>query len=228
MPVTAAAGPAGGPSRAALARLIDHTLLRPEATPADVSRLCAEACRHGFATVCVNPAYVTAAAAHVAGTEVGVCSVVGFPLGATCTAIKAAEARRAVEDGACELDMVMAIGRLRAGDAAYVHEDIRAVTRAAGERLVKVILETALLASHEIEEACRIAVAAGAGFVKSSTGFGPAGASVGAIALMRRVVGPGIGVKAAGGIRDAATARAMVAAGASRLGTSSALAILAA
>lgn len=210
-----------------LAGMIDHTLLRPEATPEQIRDLCAEARTHGFATVCVHPGYVALAAAELGQSSgVGVCTPVGFPCGANHRAVKTAEALQGVIDGATELDMVLAIGRLKAGELDYVREDIAAVVRAAGDRLVKVILETALLEPREIELGCRIAMEAGAGFVKTSTGFGPGGATVQVVSLMRGVVGDSMGVKAAGGVRDAATARALIEAGATRLGTSASLAIL--
>lgn len=214
-------------TRAALAGLIDHTLLRPAATAAQVEQLCREARERAFASVCVNPCHVAAARRALDG-HVPVCTVIGFPLGANVTAIKAAEAARALDDGATELDMVIALGALRAGDDVAVGRDIEAVVRAgAGAHLVKVILETALLSDDEIDRACRLAVAAGAHFVKTSTGFGPGGATVEAVRRMRAAVGPSIGVKASGGIGDAAAARRMLAAGANRLGASASLAIVA-
>ena len=213
-------------SRDELAGLIDHTLLKPEATPEQIRELCAEARAHGFASVCVNPSYVPMAVAELSEGQTAVSTVVGFPLGANHTAVKAAEARQAVADGATELDMVMAIGRLKGGEAAYVEADIAAVVGAARGGLVKVILETSLLEPAEIELACRLVMAAGAAFVKTSTGFGPGGATLEAVALMRRVVGDKLGVKAAGGVRDAVAARELIQAGASRLGTSASLAIL--
>ncbi len=213
-------------SRDELAGLIDHTLLKPDATPEQIRRLCAEASDHGFASVCVNSGYVPMAAAELSEAQTVVSTVVGFPLGANHTKVKAAEARQAVADGASELDMVMAIGRLKGGEAAYVEADIAAVVGAAPGALVKVILETSLLHPGEIELGCRLAMEAGAAFVKTSTGFGPGGATVEDVALMRRVVGDKLGVKAAGGVRDAAAARRLIQAGANRLGTSASLAIL--
>ncbi|MDI6869738.1 MAG: deoxyribose-phosphate aldolase [Bacillota bacterium] len=209
-----------------LARLIDHTLLKPEATPEAVARLCAEAVEYGFASACVNPVNVARAASLLRGTPVKVCTVIGFPLGATASLVKAVEVRNAVADGADELDMVLNVGALKAGDHALVARDIRAVVEAAGGRVVKVILETALLTDEEKVEACLLTKEAGAAFVKTSTGFGPGGATVEDVALMRRTVGPEFGVKASGGIRDRATAERMVAAGATRLGTSSGVAIV--
>ncbi len=215
-------------TREALAARIDHTLLRPEATPGDIDRLCEEALRYGCAAVCVNPIYVARAAARLAGTPVKVATVVGFPLGASLTAIKVAEATLALSQGAREIDMVLPIGLLKAGEIDTVRADLQAVVtvcHAAGA-LCKVILETALLTAEEKVLAARLAVEAGADFVKTSTGFGPGGATVDDVALLRRVVGPSIGVKAAGGIRTAEQAIAMLEAGASRLGTSATVAIL--
>ena len=214
---------------AGVARLIDHTLLKPEATPAQVRELCREARDHGFAAVCVNPLWVRTCAEELGGTAIAVASVAGFPLGASVPDVKAAEAARAVEDGAREVDMVLSVGALKAGDHRLVERDVAAVVDACRPRgaLVKVIIEAALLTDEEKARACAIARLAGAAFVKTSTGFGPGGATAGDVALMRRVVGPGVGVKAAGGIRDWAAARAMVAAGASRIGTSAGPKILA-
>jgi deoxyribose-phosphate aldolase len=214
---------------ASVARLIDHTLLRPEATPAQVRALCREAREHAFAAVCVNPIWVRTCAAELADSGVAVASVAGFPLGASVAEVKAAEAAAAVADGAREVDMVIGIGALKAGEHRLVERDVAAVVDACrpGGALVKVIIEAALLTDEEKARAAAIAKLAGAGFVKTSTGFGPGGATVEDVALLRRVVGPGVGVKAAGGIRDWPAARAMVAAGASRIGTSSGPAILA-
>jgi deoxyribose-phosphate aldolase len=209
-----------------MAALIDHTLLKPEATPDDVVQLCQEAVDYGFASVCVNSGYVPLCVSLLQETEVPVCSVVGFPLGASLMEAKAAETRLAVEEGAGEIDMVLAIGRLKAGEDDFVRKDIRAVVEAANGALVKVIIETALLTDEEKVRACRLAVEAGAHFVKTSTGFSKAGATVEDVTLMRKVVGPEIGVKAAGGIRDFPTAQAMVAAGANRIGASSSVRIV--
>lgn len=217
-------------TRAELAARIDHTLLRPTTTPAQVEALCREAHAGGFFSVCVQPCHVARASAglRALGSPVKVCAVVGFPLGANVPEIKAAEAARALADGAEELDVVIALHALRAGDDAAVREDIAGVVRTGtGAHLVKVILETALLSAEEIERACGLSVAAGARFVKTSTGFGPGGATVEAVRRMRAAVGPGVGVKASGGISDAAAARAMLAAGADRLGASASLAIVA-
>ncbi|WP_054685897.1 deoxyribose-phosphate aldolase, partial [Rhodothermus marinus] len=191
-----------------LARLIDHTALKPDTTEARIRTLCEEARRYGFAAVCVNPCYVPLAAELLRGSEVAVCTVVGFPLGANRTAIKAAEAEQAIRDGAAELDMVLNIGFLKSGRLQEVLEDIRAVVDVARAArppagrdriLVKVILETALLTDAEKETACRLALEAGADFVKTSTGFAGGGATVEDVALMRRVVGDRMGVKASGG-----------------------------
>ncbi len=218
-----------------LARLIDHTALKPDTTEARIRTLCDEARRYGFAAVCVNPCYVPLAAELLQGSAVAVCTVVGFPLGANRTAIKAAEAEQAIRDGAAELDMVLNIGFLKSGRLQEVLEDIRAVVdvaRAArppagrDRTLVKVILETALLTDAEKETACRLALEAGADFVKTSTGFAGGGATVEDVALMRRVVGDRMGVKASGGIRTRAQAEALVAAGANRLGTSAGVALI--
>lgn len=203
---------------------IEHTALRPETRPADIVALCREARSYGFFGVCVPPDYVSLARRHLAGSGLAVVTVAGFPLGSSRTAVKAAEAAHAAALGAHEVDMVLNIGRLKAGEFAAVRADIAAVVRAAGVP-VKVILETALLTAEEIVAACGLAEEAGAKFVKTSTGFGPGGASVEAVSLMRRTVGRRMGVKAAGGVRDVVQARAMLAAGADRLGTSAGAAI---
>ena len=212
----------------AVAGLIDHTLLSPGATAADIDALCQEAAEWRFAAVCVNPAWVARCAERLRGTPVAVCSVVGFPLGATTPEAKEFEARRAMCDGAREIDTVINIGALKSGDVRLVERDIAAVTRLCGKGAVlsKVIIEAALLTDEEKVTACTLAKGAGADFVKTSTGFGPGGATVHDVALMRRVVGPGLGVKAAGGVRDLATLQSMVAAGASRIGTSAGVAIV--
>ncbi len=205
-----------------LAALIDHTLLKPEATPQDIARLCAEAREYRFAAVCVNPIYVPLAADLLAGTEIEVATVVGFPLGATPTNVKVAETVQALRDGATEIDMVLPIGLLKAGRYDAVARDIHAVVQVAhaAQALVKVIIEAALLTTEEKVAACLLSKQAGADFVKTSTGFGPGGATVEDVALMRRVVGPTMGVKAAGGIRTYAQAKAMIEAGANRIGAS--------
>jgi deoxyribose-phosphate aldolase len=212
-------------TRAELAALIDHTLLRPGATRAQIEALCREARQHGFASVCVHPTRVALARACLGG-QVPVCTVIGFPLGANVPAVKASEAVLAIKDGADELDVVIALGAVKDGDWDAVSGDLATVVAVAEGRLVKVILETALLTGEEIDQACALAVRAGARFVKTSTGFGPGGATPDAVARMRRAVGPAIGVKASGGIADAAAARAMLAAGASRIGASASVAIL--
>jgi len=211
-----------------LAALLDHTLLAPGATPAEVELLCAEASEHGFAAVCVNGAHVRRCSERLAGSPVTVCAVVGFPLGASDPRAKCHEARLALEDGARELDMVMQIGALRAGEHALFVRDIEDVVEAASaERaLVKVILETGLLSRDEIVTACRLAEEAGAGFVKTSTGFGPRGASLADVELLRSCVGSRLGIKAAGGIRALSFALELLAAGATRLGCSASVALV--
>jgi len=211
-----------------LARYFDHTLLKPEATRAQVEALCLEAIRYGFFAVCINPCYIPLAAPILRGTGVKICSVVGFPLGATLPEVKAFEAERAIAMGADEVDMVMNIGALKSGDYALVREDIArvvAVTRGAGA-LVKVILETALLTQDEKVMACKLAMEAGADFVKTSTGFGPGGATVEDVRLMRETVGEKMGVKAAGGISSLDQALAMIEAGANRIGASRSVKII--
>ena len=209
-----------------LAPFIDHTLLRPDARRAEVVVLCEEAGEHGFAAVCVASRWVAEARRRLGGTSVAVCCVVGFPHGDGSTAAKAAEAAAATGDGADELDMVIALGALKAGDYREVERDIRAVVEASAGRLVKVILETYALDDREKVVASALAVAAGAGYVKTSTGFGGGGATVEDVALMRSVVGPQVGVKASGGIRDYETAKAMIHAGASRIGASRSVALI--
>ena len=206
-----------------IAALIDHTLLRPEATREDIVKLCEEARRYRFASVCVNPYWVALAAAELAGSAVKVCTVVGFPLGATSTEAKRAETEAALKAGAHEIDMVQNIGALRSGDYDAVQADIAAVVKAAhaAGAIVKVILETALLDDPQKIKACQLAKAAGADYVKTSTGFGPSGATTHDVALMRETVGPEMGVKASGGIRTLVDFHAMVDAGATRIGTSS-------
>lgn len=213
----------------ALASLIDHTCLKPEATHADIVRLCAEAKTHGFAAVCVNPIWVSLAAQELADrTQTAVCTVVGFPLGATTTEVKVFEARQALENGAREIDMVIAVGRLKEGDLAYVEADIRTVAAAVHQRraICKVIIETALLTDEEKITACRLIQSAGGDFVKTSTGFSSGGATVSDVKLLRQTVGEKLGVKASGGIRDRTTAMQLVAAGATRLGTSNGVALV--
>jgi deoxyribose-phosphate aldolase len=213
-------------SARALAAVLDHTLLRPDATAADIDRLCEEARRHGFHAVCLQPCWVARAARALAGSGVGVASVVAFPHGASVAAIKAAEAARAVADGATELDVVANLGWIRAGDDAALTADLAAVVAAAPGIPVKAILETNLFPAERKAAAARAACAAGVAFVKTSTGFGTA-ATEEDVALLRRVVGPSVGVKASGGIRTRAQALALLAAGASRLGTSASVTLVA-
>ena len=209
-------------SAGAWASFIDHTLLKPEASAVDIERLCEEAARYKFASVCVNPTWVRASACHLRGSGVPVCTVIGFPLGATLADVKAYETRRAIFDGAQEVDMVINIGALKSGDDCAVEYDIRQVVEAAHEYnvLVKVIIEAALLTDDEKVRACIAAKNAGADFVKTSTGFAKGGATVADVALMRRAVGQEMGVKAAGGVKGLADARAMIEAGATRIGAS--------
>ena len=205
-----------------VASMIDHTLLKPDATRIDVEALCREAAEYRFASVCVNPTWVATCAQLLKGTTVVVCSVVGFPLGAATPDTKHYETRRAIFDGAREIDMVINVGALKSGDLQVVERDLQAVTgpcRQCGA-LSKVIIEAALLTDDEKVTACTLAKAAGADYVKTSTGFGPGGATAADVALMRRVVGPEMGVKAAGGVRDLQAARAMIEAGADRIGAS--------
>jgi deoxyribose-phosphate aldolase len=219
---------AAGGAPAGVASMIDHTLLKPDATRSNIEELCREAAQFKFATVCVNPVWVALAARLLAGSGVGVCSVVGFPLGATTADVKGYETRRAIFDGAREIDMVINIGALKSGDLRGVERDIEAVTvpcRDCGA-LSKVIIEAALLTDDEKVTACTLAKAAGADYVKTSTGFGPGGATAADVALMRRVVGAEMGVKAAGGVRDLEGLRAMVAAGATRVGASAGVKIV--
>lgn len=203
-----------------LASMIDHTLLKPEATSTQIEQLCQEALKYQFASVCVNPMHVPQAALLLKGSSVKVCTVIGFPLGATLSQAKAQEARLALEQGAEELDMVIAIGAAKAGQWSYVEQDIAAVCQVAGDALVKVILETCLLTDAEIVTACQCAMRAGADFVKTSTGFSTSGATVHQVRLMRQTVGTKLGVKASGGIRTFEDAQSMIDAGATRIGAS--------
>jgi deoxyribose-phosphate aldolase len=211
-----------------MARYIDHTLLKPEATSAEIDQLCREAEQYGFASVCINPTWVKRAAEMLRGTTVPVCTVIGFPLGANTSEIKAMEARRALRDGAREVDMVLNIGALKSGDHDAVLKDIEKVVDAAHEvgALCKVILETALLTDEEKVIASALAKKARADFVKTSTGFGPGGATVYDVALMRETVGPDMGVKASGGVRTTGDAEDMIAAGATRIGASAGIEIV--
>src|SRR3954452_18382794 len=219
---------AAGGAPAGVASMIDHTLLKPDATRHEIEELCREAAQFSFATVCVNPTWVAVAARLLASWGVGVCSVVGFPLGATTADVKGYETRRAIFDGAREIDMVINVGALKSGDLRIVECDINTVTIACreGRALSKVIIEAALLTDDEKITACTLAKAAGADYVKTSTGFGPGGATAADVALMRRVVGADMGVKAAGGVRDLEGLKAMVAAGATRVGASAGVKIV--
>jgi len=211
-----------------VAALIDHTLLKPDASRRDIETLCREAADFGFATVCINPCWVREAAKRLQDSRTAVCTVVGFPLGATTADVKHYETRRAIFDGAAEIDMVINIGALKSGDVQTVERDIAAVTSACreGGALSKVIIEAAYLTNDEKVTACTLSKAAGADFVKTSTGFGPGGATAEDVALMRRVVGAEMGIKAAGGVRDYAGLEAMVAAGATRIGASAGVRIV--
>ena len=209
-------------------RLIDHTLLKAEASESQIRQLCEEAVDYNFCSVCVNPYFVKRCSQLLDGTDVLVCTVVGFPLGATPVEVKVFEAQRVLQDGANEVDMVMNVGALKTGDTDIVQRDFAMVAKTCheDEAILKVIIEAALLTDEEKELACRLAVEAGADFVKTSTGFGPSGATVEDVALMRRVVGPDIGVKAAGGIRNYAQAQQMITAGATRIGASAGITIV--
>ncbi len=209
-----------------IAPFIDHTLLKPNVKEEEITQLCNEAREFGFAAICINPSYVPLAATLLAKTPVKICTVVGFPLGSMTTEAKAFETRDAVAKGADEIDVVINVGKLKSGDYQYVVEDIKAVVKAAQHRTVKVIIEAAMLTDDEKVAACILAKAGGAQFVKTSTGFGPGGATAHDVALMRRTVGAEMGVKAAGGIRDLATAAEMVKAGATRIGASASIQIV--
>ena len=208
------------------AGMIDHTLLKAESTKVQVEKICAEAKQFGFASVCVNPNWVKFSAQALAGTAVKVCTVIGFPLGATTSAVKAFETKDAIANGAGEIDMVINIGALKDGNYDLVREDIKAVVDAANGTLVKVIIESCLLTDEEKVKACELAVEAGANFVKTSTGFSTGGATAQDIALMRKTVGPDIGVKASGGVRSLEDLQLMVENGATRIGASSGVAIM--
>ena len=210
----------------AIATIVDHTLLKPNATQEEVTKLCAEAKTYCFASVCVNPTYVALCAQLLKGSGVKVCTVIGFPLGSSTPTVKAIEARDAIANGADEIDMVINVGALKSGNDAVVKDDIQAVRDATRGRVLKVILETSLLSDDEKVRACRMAKEVGADFVKTATGFGPGGATVADVALMRKTVGPLMGVKASGSIRDTGTAQQMIEAGATRLGTSASVGIV--
>ena len=216
------------PQDVSLARMIDHTLLKPDATSDKIAQLCFEARKYHFASVCVNPTHVKLCADLLRGSDVKVCTVIGFPLGATSAEVKAFETRNALDNGATEIDMVLNIGALKAGENELVARDIRGVveTGHAAGALVKVIIETALLSDEEKVVACLLAKEAGADYVKTSTGFSGGGATVHDIALMRRTVGPSLGVKASGGIHTHEEAEALVAAGATRIGASAGVKII--
>jgi len=216
------------PQDTSLAGMIDHTLLKPDATPDKIAQLCFEARKYHFASVCVNPTHVKLCADLLRDSDVKVCTVIGFPLGATSTEVKMFEARNALENGATEIDMVINIGALKAGESELVAKDIRGVveTGHGAGALVKVIIETALLTDEEKVVACLLAKEAGADFVKTSTGFSGGGATVHDIELMRKTVGPNIGVKASGGVHNREEAEALVAAGATRIGASAGVKII--
>lgn len=214
------------PPKYELAHWIDHTLLKPDATQSEIEAICNDAREHNFASVCINPTWVPLAYKMLRGYEARVCTVVGFPLGATFPEVKAQETKSAIESGADEIDMVINVGALKSGDYALVEHDIRAVTRAAGRRLVKVILETCLLSDEEKVQASAISKKAGANFVKTSTGFSSGGATVKDVALMRQAVGSEMGVKASGGVRTYEEACKMVEAGATRIGASASVTIV--
>jgi len=210
-----------------LNKYIDHTVLKPETTKAQITKLCEEAKAYDFASVCVNPTWVAYCSELLNNTDVKVCTVIGFPLGANTSKVKACETVNAIQNGATEIDMVINIGKLKDGDIAGVQEDIKAVVDAAKGNTVKVIIETCLLTKEEIVLACEQAVAAGANFVKTSTGFSTGGATVEDVTLMKQTVGDRAAVKASGGVRTLADMEAMIAAGATRIGTSNAITILA-
>jgi len=218
----------GIPQDLNLAGMIDHTLLKPDATPDQIAQLCFEARKHGFASVCINPSWVPLCAQLLQGSQVKVCTVIGFPLGATAPEVKTFETRNAIDQGATEIDMVVNIGALKARDFDLVARDIRGVVSTAHARgpIVKVILETVLLTDEEKTIGCLVAKEAGADFVKTSTGFAGGGATVHDVALMRRVVGPEMGVKASGGVRTYEDAESMVKAGATRIGASAGVKII--
>ena len=222
------AGLGHAPADEAVAGMIDHTLLKPDATQDQIAQLCYEARKYFFASVCVNPTHVKLCAQLLKDSPVKVCTVIGFPLGATPPEVKAFEAQDAIDDGASEIDMVINVGALKSKDYDLVERDIATVVRTshANNAIVKVIIEAALLTEREKIVACELSKQAGADFVKTSTGFGPGGATLEDVALMRRVVGPSMGVKAAGGVRDYDDAKAMIAAGATRIGASAGVQIV--
>lgn len=209
-----------------LNKYIDHTLLKAVATEKEITKICEEAKQYDFASVCVNPAYVAKCAELLKGSDVEVCTVIGFPLGANTTAVKVYEVKDAIKNGATEVDMVNNIGKVKDGDFTFVEEEIRALKEAAGKNTLKVILETCYLTPEEIEKSCIAAKAAGADFVKTSTGFGTGGAKVEDVALMRKTVGEKMGVKASGGIHSREETLAMIEAGATRIGASAGIKIM--
>jgi deoxyribose-phosphate aldolase len=213
---------------AQIAKMIDHTLLKADATEEQIDHLCAEARQYEFGAVCVNPVWVVRCVQQLEGTDVEVCTVVGFPLGANLSRVKQFETEQALTDGATEIDMVINIGALKSGRASHVQDEISQIAQLCHDQgaICKVIIETSLLSEEEKVLACRLVTEAGADFVKTSTGFGPGGATVSDVALMRRTVGPDMGIKAAGGIRTFETARQMIAAGATRIGASAGTKIL--
>lgn len=210
-----------------LESFIDHTVLKPESTDLDIQQACLDAKKYNFKAVCINPVWVSYTSDLLKGTDVNTCTVIGFPLGANTTAMKTEETKQAIQDGANEVDMVINIGALKSEDFALVHDDIRAVVKAADKKaIVKVIIETSLLSRNEKIRACEIAKRAGADFVKTSTGFSTGGATAEDVKLMRTAVGPEMGVKASGGVRSYEDAEAMIKAGATRIGTSNGVALL--
>lgn len=206
--------------------MIDHTLLSPTASTDEIAKLCDEALKYKFKTVCIHPCHIKAASSLLENEDLGICTVIGFPLGATLPSVKSFETRLCIDSGANEIDMVINIGALKEGQYEYVTNEIASVVEAAAGRVVKVIIESSLLSDEEIVKACECAKEAKAHFVKTSTGFAGGGASLEAVALMKKTVGDELEVKASGGIRDTETAKAMIEAGASRLGTSSSLKII--
>lgn len=210
-----------------LESFIDHTVLKPESTDLDIQQACLDAKKYNFKAVCINPVWVSYTSDLLKGTDVNTCTVIGFPLGANTTTIKVEETKKAIQDGANEVDMVINIGALKSEDFALVHDDIKAVVKAADKKaIVKVIIETSLLSRNEKIRACEIAKRAGADFVKTSTGFSTGGATAEDIKLMRAAVGPEMGVKASGGVRSYEDAEAMIQAGATRIGTSNGVALI--
>ncbi len=226
--ISAGVGVSNGTFDVSLARMIDHTVLKPETTVSQIEQLCAEARKYSFASVCINPCYVRLCADLLRDCSVRVCTVIGFPLGATTTETKTSEARKAIYDGARELDMVINVGMLKSGEHDYVEKDIAAVVQVGRDHhvITKVIIETGLLSDEEKVKACILSKRAEADFVKTSTGFAKGGATVGDVALMRKVVGSALGVKASGGVRSQQDALALIASGADRIGASASVMIV--